>query len=152
MDLFKSTRLKWHVKALDKMLAQKKERRQSVDFSKASHIGIIFEANELSHRETILRFIKSLKDAGKKVRVMAFLPEKEKMENLPFVHFSKKEIDWLYRPTSNEVSDFIKKEFDVLLNLSTETVVPLRYIAALSNAQYRVGPASDGCYELMIDT
>jgi len=85
---------------------------------------------------------------------MAFLPEKEKQENLPFVHFSKKEMDWLYRPKESEVGEFIKKDFDLLLNLSTSTVVPLQYIAALSEATYRVGPASDrtDCYELMIDS
>jgi len=154
MNFFKKTRIDWHHRQLEQLVKTRKTKHQSTAFKHIKSVGVLFDASNLKEREEALRFVKELKDSGKKVRVMAFLNEKEKIDNLPFVHFSQKEVDFFYRPKSTETQEFISKDFDVLLNLSPTNNIHLEYIAALSRAHYRVGAATTKmyCYELMIDS
>ncbi|TSA49937.1 MAG: hypothetical protein D4R43_03060 [Sphingobacteriales bacterium] len=52
------------------------------------------------------------------------------------------------------VDEFIDRKFDILINVSIKENLPLEYIAALSQASYRVGlydPNKLYCNDLMID-
>lgn len=119
----------------------------------AASIGILFDGTEQSEREIVLDYAEQLKKAGKKVKLLAFFNNKLKGESFAFPAFNRLEMDWALRPNSREALEFKDQNFDLLLNLTKNTVVPLDYLAALSKAKYRVGPYTDQtfCYDLMIE-
>jgi hypothetical protein len=106
-------------------------------------------------RNDLLRYAKSLKDKGKRVHLLGFFDDSGPInENFTFKHFSRRNTDWALRPNGEAVEEFIKKPFDVLLNLEPETKIHSEYIAAMSRARLKVGPCTENtyCYDLMIDT
>jgi len=153
MQFLEQIRLRFHRSFLKKELPTQKPKRASMYLDNASSIGILFDGTEPAERETVLDYAEQLKKAGKKVKVLAFFNNKLKGESFAFPAFNKLQLDWALRPNSREALEFREQPFDLLLNLSKTTIVPLDYLAALSNAKYRVGPYTDQTfsYDLMIE-
>ena len=153
MQLIQNLRQKVHNHFLAKALKSHRAQRQSVDFDRAKTVGILFNATNLNDREKVLKHARLLEQKGKQVKLLGFVNTKKGIENLPFSNFSRKEMDWATRPTSAEVLDFMQRDFDVLINISLQEVMPLEYITTLSKAKFRVGPYTEqtACYELMLD-
>jgi len=154
MQIFEQIQTRLHYHFLRKELPRHKFRRSSTFIDDAKKIGILFDASELEEKLAVLRFSKLLRSDGKSVKLLAFVDRSLKGENQPFPTFSKKDLDWALLPKSNIVFEFMEKPFDLLLNFSQKEILPLEYIAATSNARFRVGMASQKtyCYDLMIDT
>ncbi|MEM9918005.1 MAG: hypothetical protein AAF990_07915 [Bacteroidota bacterium] len=148
---------KKHVQLHERLLRQKLNatsfKRGSLDFQSVKSVGLVYNAADPTHSETIRQFVHLLKKQDKEVKVLAYFPDKETHENCPYKHFSNKALDWVMRPTGFEVEQFIETPFDVLINLCLKDCIPLEYISALSKAGFRVGPVSEKlyCYDLMID-
>lgn len=154
MNFFQKIRLKFHNYKFNQALKNLKIQRASVDFDRASTVGIVFDATELANRERVQKFAKDLEKKGKKVSLLGFLKTKEDTDNMPFPNFNLKSLDFALLPMKNpKVGEFMQKDFDILINLSLDEMEPLEYIAALSRAKFRVGPYTERtvCYELMID-
>lgn len=153
MNIISKLKTQTHNYFLQKELSQHEIKHQSVDFDSAKSIGILFNATEMTNRQTILDFAKNLKNQGKKVKLLGFLAGKTKNENFVFDHFNKTDLDWALRPKNDRVNDFIKNPFDILMNLSNQSHPTLEYITAFSHAKFRVGPFTEKlfCYELMIE-
>lgn len=119
----------------------------------AATIGILFDGTDPAEREMVLEFAEQLKNKGKKVKLLAFFNNKLKSDNFTFDHFNRQQVDFALRPKSQESKDFLGQAFDLLLNLSRKSILPLDYIAALSKARFRVGPFTEKifCYDLMIE-
>ncbi len=154
MSFIHDLRVKYHNYKFSKALKSLRAKRSSVDFDRAETVGLLFDATELNNREIVLKFAKSLEKKGKKVRLLGFVNIKEDTDNLAFPNFNQKSLDLAFMPEKSvETQEFIAKDFDILINLSLDETVPLEYIAAVSNAKFRVGPFTERtvCYELMID-
>lgn len=119
----------------------------------AKSIGILFDGTEQAEREIVLGYAEQLKQQGKKVKLLAFFNNKLKGDNFSFAAFNRQQLDWAMRPTSREALEFKDQPFDLLLNISHSSILPLDYLAAHSKARFRVGPFTENtfCYDLMID-
>jgi hypothetical protein len=153
MNALHALKRKLHQRALAKQLRQLNNRHLSVDFESAKSIGILFDGTELGPREQILSYAKQLKSRGKKVKLLAFMNNRQENEGFVFKSFNKKELDFFLRPKSEEVREFIETPFDILLNLTPQPVLPLEYIAAVSKALFRVSRYHEQseAYEMMVD-
>jgi len=154
MSFIHDLKVKYHNYKFKKATKNLRTKRSSVDFDRAETVALLFDATELNNREVVLKFAKSLEKKGKKVRLLGFVNIKEETDNLAFPNFNQKELDLALLPTkSTDAQEFMKRDFDILINLSLDETVPLEYIAAMSNAKFRVGPFTERtvCYELMID-
>lgn len=153
MRFLKGFRKKLHDYFLSRELKTDRIIRQSVDLESAQWIGILFDATELEEREMVLNYASQLKKEGKKVKLLGFLNSKLKSSNFSFDYFNTKDIDWIWRPNTQEIETFANQSFDILINLSKNSNLSLDYIAALSFAKFRIGPFHYqlNSYELMID-
>jgi hypothetical protein len=134
------------------------QRRQMTNLQDAKHIGIIYTLNDVPDYERISEFVSELQRDHKEVKALGFVKNKNLISRflpkLSFDFFSKRDVNWFYRPLRKQVKDFIGKEFDILIDLSMSDNFPLKYIAGLSSALCRVGPFSEAnteYYDLMID-
>lgn len=153
MEIIQRIRLFIYNFFLQRRLKEHRVERKTTDFEHAQTIGILFPTQSLADRELILNYEKTLSKNKKKVKLLAYLNEKERNENFTFKHFSNKEIGWFYRPKGEEVLEFMQQPFDILMTLATESSLTLEYINALSRANLRVGPYTENtyAYDLMID-
>jgi len=153
MGAFEKLRRRLHQRQLNKLLATRPTRPQSISLEAAQHIGVLFNGTELGDREVVLQYLDRLRKAGKKVKALAFMDNRADNEGFSFKNFNRKEVDFLYRPTSKDALEFAGTPFDILINLSSKSLLPLDYLAIISKARFRVGPLhqSTNAYDLMID-
>ena len=61
-------------------------------------------------------------------------------------------MNWYYKPQNDYILNFVKKEYDILINLSDSSCIPLKYLVASSLARFKVGKHEEGyeIYDLMI--
>jgi hypothetical protein len=130
---------------LKKLAAEKKRKPKSFGLDQANSIGIIFDASEKGNLEIVKKFVSSLKDEKKKVRVLGYYNLKELPfelnSKLDYDYFSKKDINWHLKPGNSIVTNFANEPFDILLNLSVEQVLPIQYVFVMSKANFKVGRA-----------
>lgn len=138
---------------------QNGQTRRLTNLRDARRIGIIYPLNNVPDYDRVSEFVSELQRDHKEVKALGFVKNKSLVSRflpkLSFDFFSKRDINWFYKPVHTQVKDFIEKEFDILIDLSMSDNFPLKYIAGLSNALCRVGKFSEenkDYYDLMIDS
>lgn len=131
-------------------------RHQVVNFQRARFIGILFDGTDEYNVTAVVNYVHKLKKRKLKVNMLGFVDAKQMTENMSFMAFSRKEINWYKKPTHHMPVEFTGKEFDILINAHTAESAPLEYIATFSNAKFRVGPYLEDnkthCFDFMIRT
>lgn len=123
----------------------------------ARHIGIIYNATEFVSFEIIKDLAKQLSDSAITVSVLGYVNSKKLIDHYlyrkGFDFFSKKDLNWYYKPVSAAAVHFMHEPFDVLINLSLDDYFPIHYITALSPASFKTGRYSpeDTSLDFMID-
>jgi len=147
-------------KALGKMEEPRRQRAGS-NFHDAQSVGILYADSDERYFNKIKAFAKYLKDkfGVRHIKCVGFVNESSK--NLPiwqsmkleFEYFTKDDLNWYLRPVQN-VSKFIKEDFDILIDLTNGDHIPLNFIFKESKAKMKVGLrdslAARQC-DLMID-
>ena len=128
-----------------------------VNLDEARSIGIIYDATETVTFNIIKDFAQHLSERNINLNVLGYVDRKELSEQLlyrkGFNFFCRKHLNWYFRPVSPVTDEFIKEQFDILLNLSLDDRYPVKYITALSAAKFKAGKYSsdDRFLDLMID-
>ena len=121
---------------------------------KIQTVGVLIDETTFSNKE---EFIQKLLDYGisiENLSVLVFKDNYRKKEEVLDPHFSFKNISWLGTIESQQVKDFVSKDFDLLISYYTENKAPLRLVTHLSKAKFKVGFVSvDNRYNhFLIDT
>lgn len=123
----------------------------------AKSIGILYPLVVVPDYNQVEKFVSELQHQHKEVKALGFVQYKEManrfLPKLSYDFFSRKQINWYYKPVSDKVRDFILSDFDLLIDLTVEENLPLKFIAGLSHARCKVGRFSDAnkqYYDVMI--
>ena len=115
--------------------------RRFVDYENAKSILLLYECNTKKDSENILEIANRLKSDNKKVEIIAFCPQKNSvLPNSSIIQvFSNKETSITKKP-SKELLDSLKaKQFDIVINLCTDKLLPVMYMVLYSNAPFKIG-------------
>lgn len=128
--------------------------RKRVNLDSAQSVALLFDATELGARDFVLQYANQLRDLNKKVKLLGFVEGNPEKTEFAFPCFTRKQVNWALQPKGPEVEEFLNQSPDVLIFLSAEPLPWLEYIAALSKAHLRIGPATEHtyCFDVMIDT
>jgi hypothetical protein len=160
MKFFEKIKLSAGRRALGK-LPDAKRIRSGSNFHDAQSIGILYIDNDERYFNKIKAFAKYLKDkfGVRHIRCVGFVNDSAKnlsiwqSQKLEFEYFTKDDLNWYLRPVQN-VSKFIKEDFDILIDLTNGDQIPLNFIFKESKAKMKVGLkdslAARQC-DLMID-
>lgn len=153
MSFIQKWRLYFHQQYLQKELNAQKTERKRVNFNSAKSIGLLFEATNTDIREACIAYAGTLKERRKRVSLLGYFDSNQHNPNFVFKHFNRKHLDWALRPKNEEVQEFMKQPFDLLINLDPVSKQYAEYISALSKAHLRIGPSTPNTYsyDLMID-
>ena len=71
---------------------------------------------------------------------------------LQYDFFYLKDLNWYKKPQNYIIDNFIKKEYDILINLCDSSCIPIKYLVASSVARFKIGQHEEGyeIYDLMI--
>ncbi len=115
------------------------DRESNVSFTEAESIGILFDGTDIANFGSVRKYAEDYKKKGKKVKLLAYIDSKNPNPELGYPYFSKKDLNWYYKPSSALVDEFINRKFDILVNAYLEEKLPLLYISTFAKANLRVG-------------
>ena len=142
--------------ALSKSIKSVKRNKFVHNLVTARRIAIIGVVNDTRDFDDVTSLQRFLTDKNIQVEVLVYFPGKEIPQQLLLRKginiFNKNEINWYGKPLLPFVELFCKEEYDILIDLSMIELFPIRWIATLSRARFKVGSLSytDNPYELII--
>lgn len=143
---------------LQKETVGRKRNSTFMNMSEAKTIGILFEASNAENFELVKRYVGYLREMRKKVKVIGYFSTKEipqlTYSKLEYDFFDKKQLNWYVKPSGAVIDNFIEEEYDILIDLNIHEHLPLKFIAGLSKARFKVGKTQQGSaeiYDLSID-
>ncbi len=135
-----------------------KRDKKFLNINDAKKIGILFDATNKENFELVKKYIAYLKEMKKQVKAIGYYNLKDTpsmaYSKLEYDFFCKKDLTWYGVPNSIYVKNFIVDSYDILLDLNIDDHFPLHYIAAMSNATFKVGKKSEknnSTFDLMIE-
>lgn len=140
MDSYK---YKKSIKALTKSLVGFRRQKMVQNLTTARTIGLVCTLHSQSVLDEVLGIKKYFEGINIGVLVLGYFPGKETpqlftMHNRVSV-FDKNQVNWYGKPESAEIASFTSTEFDILIDLNFQEVMPMRWIASLSRAKFKVG-------------
>ncbi len=131
---------------------------KTMRFHDAKTIGIVYDATIERNYEIVKAYVKQLRDEFKKdVLALGYYDGLElppmRFSKLGLDFFTKKNLNWYLKPAHPMVSKFTNVGFDMLICLNTEKCYPLKYISALTKANFKIGKYeknSSPVYDFMI--
>jgi len=128
---------------IEKEIQKQKRIKKAINLNSAKKIGILFNLNDEQVVAYVNNFINNLAESGKTVHAICYLPEKK----IPEYYLAKLKVDVIQPkdlnivgiPSTPRAKDFIKNDFDILLDMSLKDEPPLDYFAVMSRAGFKVG-------------
>jgi hypothetical protein len=127
-------------RSIHKVLTNQTRNSYYPDFKDIKTVLILFKSDEDEKNGFIREIIAELKSEGKKVTVWGYLDKKlTETPILPdFRLFSNKELTFYKIPKPLLVNEFTHVEYDIVIQLSAEDILPLDYLLAQANSQFKV--------------
>jgi len=129
-----------------------------VNLAQAKTIGMIYNATNRQDYELVKKFTKYLKEKNKSVISLGYIDNKGpgslRNTQMDYRFFTKKDLNWYFKPNCLEVNNFLDRRFDILLDLGIEYCFPLKYISGVSKASFKVGPSDNDAkefYDMILD-
>ncbi len=161
MSVIKNIKLALANQSLKKELQNNKRinRVNKFNFNEIKTVGILFDSSNSEDYDLVKRYVTYLREHTKKVKVLGFFSTKNiptlTYSKLEYDFFSLKELNWVGKPTTHIIDNFINEEFDLLIDLNIHDHFALKYISALSKAKFKVGKykeKDEEIYDMMIDS
>ena len=129
--------------------------RRFVNYDKAKTILILFESDFSEKNPEIRSIITLLQQDGKKVIAWGYLDKKEiTTAILPeFRILHHKQTDFFRKPVASYIEELNKYQFDLLIDLTLQPVIPLLYLSLFANAACKTGSqhTESPIYDFMVN-
>ena len=120
-----------------------KRNRFVMNLADAKTIGIIYDASEEDKYSVVSDFVRYFQDNQKIVKALGFVNYNRLphycFPKLSYDYFTRRDLNWYFKPNSARVKDFMNEEFDIVIDLCMHDCFPLNYVSALSKAKFKVG-------------
>tara|TARA_B110000003_G_scaffold48443_1_gene46995 strand:- start:216 stop:758 length:543 start_codon:yes stop_codon:yes gene_type:complete len=122
----------------------------------ANSIGILYDATSQEQIKMVKPFVSYFFDLKKDVKALGFVNSKQlsfhHTPKLQYDFFYQKDLNWYYKPQNYIIDNFVKKEYDILINLCNSKTIPIKYLVASSIAHFKIGIYEKNyeIYDLMI--
>lgn len=141
--MFNNFKLRIGNSRLRKQLKTFTRHKQVQNFVSASEVGIVFYATTTSTFKQVFELTDYLTGKNIAVSIIAYCPLKEIPEEFMQYDsvnlFCRKDLNWFGKPVAPFVDEFMRSNLDILIDLSTEEIFPLKWLVAQSKAKFRVG-------------
>ena len=150
---FKQKVGKW---VFQRELKTNKRTKEVCNLDNAQSIGILYDATSEEQIKIIKPFVSYFFDLKKDVKALGYVNSKQlsfhHTPKLQYDFFYQKDLNWFYKPQNYIIDNFVKKEYDILINLCDSSIIPIKYLVASSIAHFKIGIHEENyeIYDLMI--
>ena len=126
-----------------KKFAKLSRDKQFFNLASAKSIGVVFDASTEASYNRISSFVRHLQSQHKAVKAIGYISHSVLphyiMPTISFDFLLHKELNIILKPSNVHAADFIKKDFDILVDFNMNNNPVLRYITGLSMAKFKIG-------------
>ena len=150
---FKQKVGKW---VFQRELKTNKRTKEVCNLDNAQSIGILYDATSEEQINMVKPFVSYFFDLKKDVKALGYVNSKQlsfhHTPKLQYDFFYQKDLNWFYKPQNYIIDNFVKKEYDILINLCDSSIIPIKYLVASSIAHFKIGIHEENyeIYDLMI--
>jgi hypothetical protein len=150
---FKQKVGKW---VFQRELKTNKRTKEVCNLDNAQSIGILYDATSEEQIKMVKPFVSYFFDLKKDVKALGYVNSKQlsfhHTPKLQYDFFYQKDLNWFYKPQNYIIDNFVKKEYDILINLCGSSIIPIKYLVASSIAHFKIGIHEENyeIYDLMI--
>jgi len=121
---------------------------------KVKTVGILFDQTYFHEREALVAELVANGIVPDQISILVFKDRIKKHETFDYPVFSHKDIKWTAAIHKPEVNDFIRTEFDLLINYYDTEKAALLLVSHLSKARFKAGfsAVDKRLHHFMIDT
>jgi hypothetical protein len=109
----------------------------------AKRIAILFDGTKVEDIELVKSFVAKFAKGKEMVTVLGYVNSNHKsfdhISVLHFDYFSNGQLNWYGKPKGMIIRNFLREEYDILVDLSLKEYYSLTYLAVASPARYKVG-------------
>lgn len=137
----------------NRLLKRNTINRDSIGFSQAKLIGILFTMESEEKFKNVKLLQKDLEELGKKVEVLTYLPKGATNYEFLYKVFSKQDLTFTGKFNNDDALRFADAKFDYLLVLDGTLSPIMKNLIAMSQAHCRMGCYSEDSerfFEFMI--
>ena len=137
-------------------LKTNKRTKEVCNLDNAQSIGILYDATSEEQIKMVKPFVSYFFDLKKDVKALGYVNSKQlsfhHTPKLQYDFFYQKDLNWFYKPQNYIIDNFVKKEYDILINLCDSSIIPIKYLVASSIAHFKIGIHEENyeIYDLMI--
>ena len=128
-----------------RLLKSVNRRRRVVDYASAGKVALLFGFDREEDPRTAAALVKQLKDDGKEINALGFVNAAQVPEEVSVSEHTqlccKKDFSWLLKPKRGFLKEFANREYDILIDLSSQQAYPMKFMAARSGAHFKTGAA-----------
>jgi len=129
------------------------------NFDTAKSVGVIFDASRQESYLTVKDFIFSLRKKNIDVNGLGYVKNLQAVEYFPYhegiTFFSiLHNNSWYLKSKNPKIDDFANKKYDILIDLTTEEFLPLKFVVGLNPANLKIGrgkPTDTIFYDFVLD-
>ncbi|MFN8241088.1 MAG: hypothetical protein U0X39_10125 [Bacteroidales bacterium] len=109
----------------------------------AKTIGLVWDASNPNDFQAISQFFQKMQERDINVTVIGYYPDKIIPDRLTAIRYltllKRDDLDFFYKPVSRDAEEFLRKKFDILIDINPKNVFALQYLSYLSLAGMKVG-------------
>jgi hypothetical protein len=144
-------------RAIRKSLGNNHHRPRVLNLTEARSIGILYAWEPSGDNPEIVRLAEQLRQMGKKVNTLGFFNGKKLPANFTPTSISHiiipNYLNWYQKALPDTAAGFRDNDYDILIDLSPQNCLPLKYIVTSCKSSFRVSEAGDSnvpVFDLMI--
>ncbi len=145
---------------LRKEFTNKRGKPLARNMGETMKMALIYEAEDEATFDQVRNYVKYIKEEHgvREVKALGFVDSKHMPDHLyprlEFEQFTRKDLTWYRKPKGVAINNFVEREYDVLVDLSDGSCLPLQFVLAMSRARFRVGRRTQGHeegYDMMME-
>lgn len=125
-----------------------------VNLVNAKNILLLFPADRPEQRKAVEKWGEKTRNGQRDVQLVGYFAGEVKPTNADFTAITRQSLNWYGTPRGETVNRYLKADCDLLLRIGPVTHKVMDYLAAIKNADLKVGPfnrKSFPIYQLQFD-
>jgi len=120
---------------------RKTRKKHFVNFQDVSGIQLLLSSDNEKEIGEIMKMLGS----EKRISAWVFNPQENSLKNTVNLHLlTKKDISILQKPSEKVEKKFLSEDCNLLIDLTTREILPLKYLLGISNTPCRCGMKKEG--------
>ncbi|MGM0527069.1 MAG: DUF6913 domain-containing protein [Bacteroidota bacterium] len=146
MEIFNGIRLLGGRLVLNQRLKNMRRYKKFNNLHNSHKIGIVWDGSNTEDFGAITEFYQEMQKINIQVDIVCYYPKAVLPDEYTAIRYltciKKSDLNFFFVPQSDDIDEFINTPYEILIDINSNDYFPVKYITALSRAEFKVGDES----------